>query len=59
MWKILNELGIPNHLTCLLRNLYAVVVINIVEMKAESQVARVRESQYCNCMGLPEIVGFC
>ena len=22
-WKILNELGIPDHLTCLLRNLYA------------------------------------
>ena len=22
-WKILKELGIPNHLTCLLRNLYA------------------------------------
>ena len=23
MWKILNEMGIPDHLTCLLRNLYA------------------------------------
>ena len=23
MWKILKELGIPDHLTCLLRNLYA------------------------------------
>src|SRR5574341_876952 len=23
LWKILNEMGIPNHLTCLLRNLYA------------------------------------
>ena len=22
-WKILKELGVPNHLTCLLRNLYA------------------------------------
>ena len=22
-WKILEEMGIPNHLTCLLRNLYA------------------------------------
>ena len=22
-WKILREMGIPNHLTCLLRNLYA------------------------------------
>ena len=24
LWKILKEMGIPNHLTCLLRNLYAV-----------------------------------
>ena len=23
MWKILKEMGIPEHLTCLLRNLYA------------------------------------
>ena len=22
LWKILKEMGIPNHLTCLLRNLY-------------------------------------
>ena len=24
LWKILEEMGIPDHLTCLLRNLYAV-----------------------------------
>ena len=23
LWKILNDMGIPDHLTCLLRNLYA------------------------------------
>ena len=23
LWKILKEMGIPDHLTCLLRNLYA------------------------------------
>ena len=23
LWKILKDMGIPNHLTCLLRNLYA------------------------------------
>ena len=23
LWKILQEMGIPNHMTCLLRNLYA------------------------------------
>ena len=30
-----SEMGMPNHLTCLLRNLYAFVVANIVEMKVE------------------------
>jgi len=25
LWKILKEMGIPDHLTCLLRNLYAVM----------------------------------
>ena len=25
LWKILKEMGIPDHLTCLLRNLYAVI----------------------------------
>ena len=25
LWKILKEMGIPDHLTCLLRNLYATV----------------------------------
>jgi len=23
LWKVLREMGIPDHLTCLLRNLYA------------------------------------
>ena len=23
LWKVLKEMGIPNHLTCLLRNMYA------------------------------------
>ena len=23
LWKILKEMGIPDHLTCLLRNMYA------------------------------------
>ena len=26
LWKILKEMGIPDHLTCLLRNLYADLV---------------------------------
>ena len=27
LWKILQEMGIPDHLTCLLRNLYAFVTV--------------------------------
>ena len=29
MWKILQEMGIPDHLTCLLRNLYAGQVVTV------------------------------
>ena len=29
LWKILKEMGIPDHLTCLLRNLYAGVIITL------------------------------
>ena len=29
LWKILKEMGIPDHLTCLLRNLYAGQVVTI------------------------------
>ena len=33
LWKILQELGIPNHLTCLLRNLYAGQEATELDMK--------------------------
>ena len=29
LWKILKEMGIPDHLTCLLRNLYAGLVATV------------------------------
>ena len=29
LWKILQEMGIPDHLTCLLRNLYAVQEVTV------------------------------
>ena len=29
LWKILNEIGIPDYLTCLLRNLYAVQEVTV------------------------------
>ena len=30
LWKILKEMGIPDHLTCLLRNLYAVQEATVI-----------------------------
>ena len=30
LWKILQEMGTPDHLTCLLRNLYAVQQLELV-----------------------------
>ena len=33
LWKILQEMGIPDHLTCLLRNLYAGQEVTELDMK--------------------------
>ena len=35
LWKILKEMGIPDHLTCLLRNLYADFCIQIRKQQLE------------------------
>ena len=34
-WKILKEMGIPDHLTCLLRNLYAGWEATVTKQKKE------------------------
>ena len=33
LWKILKEMGIPNHLTCFLRNLYAGQEVTELDME--------------------------
>ena len=40
MWKILKEMGIPDHLTCLLRNLYA------GQLDMEQQTGSKQEKEY-------------
>ena len=35
LWKILKEMGIPDHLTCLLRNLYAGQEATVLELDME------------------------
>ena len=37
LWKILKEMGIPDHLTCLLRNLYAGQEAKQLELDMEQQ----------------------
>ena len=37
LWKILKEMGIPDHLTCLLRNLYAGQEATVRKLDMEQQ----------------------
>ena len=45
LWKILQEMGIPDHLTCLLRNLYAVQEAT-VRTGHEQQTGSKQEKEY-------------
>ena len=36
LWKILKEMGIPDHLTCLLRNLYAGQEATALDMEQQT-----------------------
>ena len=38
MWRILQEMGIPDHLTCLLRNLYAGQEATVITVRMEQQI---------------------
>ena len=45
LWKILKEMGIPDHLTCLLRNLYAGQEARL-ELDMEQQTGSKGEKEY-------------
>ena len=45
LWKILKEMGIPDHLICLLRNLYAVRKQQL-ELDMEQQTGSKSEKEY-------------
>ena len=49
LWKILKEMGIPDHLTCLLRNLYAGQQAT-VRMDMEQQTGSKSEKRYIKAM---------
>ena len=41
LWKILQEMGIPDHLTCLLRNLYAGQEAGQLQLDTEHQTGSI------------------
>ena len=45
-WKILKEMGIPDHLTCLLRNLYAFVKKQQLELDIEQRTGSKLREEY-------------
>ena len=49
LWKILKEKGIPEHLTCLLRNLYADQEAKL-ELDMEQQTGSKEEKEYVNAV---------
>ena len=46
LWKILKEMGIPDHLTCLLRNLYMQVRKQQLELDMEQQTGSKSGKEY-------------
>ena len=52
LWKILKKKGIPDHLTCLLRNLYAGQEATVLEVEQQTGSKLGKEyikAVYCHC----------
>ena len=55
LWKILKETGIPDHLTCLLRNLYQVKKQQLepdMEQQTGSKLGKYVKAAYCHAVYL-------
>ena len=46
LWKILQEMGIPDHLTCCLRNLYAAQEATQLELDMEQWTGSILDKEY-------------
>ena len=53
LWKILKELGIPDHLTCLLRNLYACQEATVRTRHGTTDWFQIREGVHQGCILSP------
>ena len=55
MWKILTEMGIPDHLTCLLRNLYAGQEATVRTGHGTTDWFQIRKGAYQGCILSPHL----
>ena len=53
LWKILKEMGIPDHLTCLLRNLYAVQEATVRTGHGRTDWLQIGKGVRQGCISLP------
>ena len=53
LWKILKEMGIPDHLTCLLRNLYAVQEATVRTGHGPTDWFQIRKGVHQGCILSP------
>ena len=58
LWKILKEIGIPDHLTCLLRNLYAGQEATVRTGHGTTDWFQIRRGVRQGCILLPCLFNF-
>ena len=58
LWKILLEMGIPDHLTCLLRNLYAGQEATVRNGHATTDWFQIRKGVHQRCIWSPYLLNF-
>ena len=58
LWKILQEMGIPDHLTCLLRNLYAGQKATVTTGRGTTDLFQTRKGVRQGCILSPCLFNF-
>ena len=59
LWKILKEMGIPDHLTCLLRNLYASQEATVRSGHGTTDWLQIGKGLHQGCISSPCFFNFC
>ena len=59
LWKILKEMGIPDHLTCLLRNLYAGQEATVRTGYGTTEWFKIRKGVHQGCILSPRLFNLC